>query len=71
VFLRIHIWLIPLLEYVVEQYLWSAWLFSSLVGSKDRGLVEHLLEPAMYICKKFYVISESNKDIVIQTDLDF
>jgi hypothetical protein len=46
--LRIHIWLTPLLEYAVEQYLWSDSLIavSSLVSSKDSGLAEHLLEPA-------------------------
>jgi Leucine-rich repeat (LRR) protein len=50
--LRIHIWLTPLLEYAVEQYLWSDSLIvvSSLVSNKDSGLVEHLLEPAIYIC---------------------
>jgi hypothetical protein len=26
---------------------------SSLVSSKDKGLVEHLLEPAMNLCKHF------------------
>jgi hypothetical protein len=43
------------------------------VSNKDSGLVEHLLEPAMHIfvCKDFYVISESNKDRVNRTDLDF
>jgi hypothetical protein len=43
----------------------------SLVSNKDSGLVEHLLEPAMYVCKDFYVISESNKGRVNRTDLDF
>jgi hypothetical protein len=45
-FLRIHIWLTPLLEYAVEQYLRSDSLIavSSLVSNKDSGLVEHLLE---------------------------
>jgi hypothetical protein len=72
-FLRIHIWFTPLLEYAVEQYLWSDPLiaFSSLVSSKDRSLVDHLLEPAMYLCKDFYGILESNKWGVIQIDLDF
>jgi hypothetical protein len=36
---------------------------SSLLCSKDRGLVEHFLEPAMYLCKDFYAILESNKAI--------
>jgi hypothetical protein len=51
-FLRIHIWLTSLLEYAVEHYLWSDSLIaiSSLVSNKDSGLVEHLLEPAMYLC---------------------
>jgi hypothetical protein len=51
-FLRIHIWLIPLLEYAMEQYFWSDSLIavSSLVSNKDSGLVEHLLEP---VCKDF------------------
>ena len=71
-FLRIHIWLTPLLEYVVKHYLWSDSLtaVSSLVSSKDRGLVEHLLEPAMYLCKDSYAISESSKGMVIQIDPD-
>jgi hypothetical protein len=71
--LRIHIWLTQLLVYVVEQYLWSDSLIvvSSLVSNKDSGLVEHLLEPAMYLYKDFYVISESNKGGVNRTDLDF
>jgi hypothetical protein len=43
---------------------------SSLVSSKDRGLVEHLLEPAMYLCKDFYAISESNKGRENQIDPD-
>jgi hypothetical protein len=44
--------LTPLLEYAVEQYLWSDSFIavSSLVCNKDNGLVEHLLEPAMYLC---------------------
>jgi hypothetical protein len=29
---------------------------SSLISNKDRGLIEHLLEPAMYLCKDFYAI---------------
>jgi hypothetical protein len=51
-FLRIHIRLTPLLEYAVEQYLWSDSLIavSSLVSNKDSGLVEQLLEPEMYLC---------------------
>jgi hypothetical protein len=50
--LRIHIWLKSLLEYAVEQYLWRNSLIavSSIVNNKDRSLVEHLLEPAMYLC---------------------
>jgi hypothetical protein len=44
---------------------------SSLASSKDRGLAMHLLEPAIYLCKDLYVILESNKGKVIQTDLDF
>jgi hypothetical protein len=56
--LRIHIWLTPLLEYAVEQDLWidSLIAVSSLVSSKDKGLVEHLLEPSMYLCENFYAI---------------
>jgi hypothetical protein len=51
-FLEIHIWLTPLLEYAVEQCLWSDSLIavSSLVSNKDSGLVEHLLEPAIHLC---------------------
>jgi hypothetical protein len=45
-------------------------MLAVLASSKDRGLVEHLLEPAMYLCKDFYVISESNNDRIIQTDPD-
>jgi hypothetical protein len=72
-FLRIHIWLTPLLEYAVEQNLWSDSLIavSSLVSNKDNGLVENLLEPAMYLCKDFYVNVESNKGSVNRIDLDF
>jgi hypothetical protein len=43
---------------------------SSLVSSKDTGLVEQLLEPEMYICEEFYAILKSNKGIVIQSDPD-
>ena len=63
----------PFLEYVVEQYLWSDSLtaVSSLVSSKDRGLVEYLLELAMHICLQgFLSISESSKGMVIQIDPD-
>jgi hypothetical protein len=72
-FLRIQIWFTTLLEYAVEQYLWSDSLIavSSLVSNTDTGLVEHLLELAMYLCKDFYVILECNKDRVNGTDLDF
>jgi hypothetical protein len=41
------------------------------VSNKDSGLVEHLLEPAMYLCKNFYVILDSYKGRVNRTDLDF
>jgi hypothetical protein len=41
---------------------------SSLVSIKDRGLIEHLLEAAMYLCKDFYAILESKNGMVIQTD---
>jgi hypothetical protein len=56
----------------VEQYFLSFSLqaVNILVSSKDRGLVEHLLEPAIYLCKIFFKISESNKNIVIQTAPD-
>jgi hypothetical protein len=72
-FLEIHIWLTPLLEFVVEQYLLSDSLIavSSLVSGKDRDLVEHLLESAIYLCEDFYAILESNKGRAIQTDPDF
>jgi hypothetical protein len=52
-------------EYAVEQYPWCESLIavSRLVSSNDRGLVEHLLEPAMSLCKYSYAISESNKGI--------
>ena len=51
-FLRIHIWLIPLIEWAVSQYLWRTCLIfvSSFVRRMDRGLVEHLDEPAMNLC---------------------
>jgi hypothetical protein len=51
-FLRIHTWLTPFLEYAVKQYLWSDSLIavSSLVSNNDSGLLEHSLEPAMYLC---------------------
>jgi hypothetical protein len=56
----------------VEQYLWSDSLIavSSLpvVCSKNRGMVEHLLQRIIYLCKDFYSILESNKDMVIQID---
>jgi hypothetical protein len=38
---------------------------SSLGSSKNKGLVEHFLEPAMYLCKDVYAILGSNKDRVI------
>jgi hypothetical protein len=42
------------------------------VSNKDSGLVEHLLGPAcIFVCKDFYVISESNKGTVNWIDLDF
>jgi hypothetical protein len=41
------------------------------VSNNNIGLDEYLLELAMYLCKDFYVILESNKDGVNQTDLDF
>jgi hypothetical protein len=65
-FLRIHIWMTP-------QYFWSDSLIavSSLVSNKDSGLVEHLLEPAMCLCKDFLVILEYNKGRVSRTFLDF
>jgi hypothetical protein len=42
-FLRIHIWLAPLLEYAVEQYLWSDSFIaaSSLVSNKDVKLIRY------------------------------
>jgi hypothetical protein len=40
------------------------------VSNKDSGLVEHLQEPAMCLCKDFYVILESKEGRVNQTDLD-
>jgi hypothetical protein len=50
-FLRIQIWLTPFLYYVEEQYLLSDSLIAvdSLVSSKNKGLVEHLLEPEIYL----------------------
>jgi hypothetical protein len=44
---------------------------SSLISSKDRGLVKHLQETAIYLCKDYCTILESNKARVIQTDLIF
>jgi hypothetical protein len=41
-------------------------IVTSLVSSKDRGLVEHLLEPAM----QFRAFLESNKGMVIQINPD-
>ena len=51
-FLRIHIWLIPLLELAVSQYFWRPCLIcvSSFVRRMDRGLVEGFDEPALNLC---------------------
>ena len=51
-FLRIHIWLIPLLEKTVSHYFWRPCFIcvSSFVRRKDRDLVEHLDKPAMNMC---------------------
>jgi hypothetical protein len=48
----IYIWLTLLLEYAAEEYLWSDTLIAviSLVSSKDRGSLEQLLEPVVYLC---------------------
>jgi hypothetical protein len=59
----------------VEQYLCSDSLIyvCNLVSGIDRDLVEHLLEPAMYlkfVYKDFYAILEPNKGMVIQIDPD-
>jgi hypothetical protein len=51
-FLRIHIWLTPLLAYTVAQHIRSL-SFTAVnifVRSTDRGFVEHVLEPAMNLC---------------------
>jgi hypothetical protein len=42
---------------------------SSLISNKDRGLVEHLLELAMYLCKDFNVILEANKGRLIRNSI--
>ena len=63
-FLRILIWFTPLLEYAVSQYFWRPCLIyvSSVVRRIDRGLVEHLVEPAMNWCLYGFCESlESNK----------
>jgi hypothetical protein len=73
-FLRIHIWLTPHLEYAMVQYLWNDSLIavSSLVSNKDSALVEHFLEQqCIFVCKDFYVISDSNRGRVNRSDLDF
>jgi hypothetical protein len=45
---------------------------SCLARNKNRGLVELLLEPAIYLCKDIYVISEkTNKGRGIKADPDF
>ena len=51
-FLRILIWLIPLLEEAVSQYFWRSCLIrvSSFVRRIDRGFLEHLDEPRMNLC---------------------
>jgi hypothetical protein len=66
--LIIDILLTLLLEYAVEQYLGSDSLIavSRLVSSKERSLVEDLLEPAMYLFKDFYAILEFSKGMTFK-----
>jgi hypothetical protein len=49
----------PLLLHAVEQYLRINYLIvvSSLESDNDRRLVEHLLEPAMYLCLQGFLFN--------------
>ena len=49
---RIHIWLTPLLAYAVSQYFWRPSLTAVRIRVRiwERGLVEHLAEPAICLC---------------------
>ena len=49
-FLRIHIWLTPLVEYISSQYFCSPSLTVEriVVNTLERCLVEHFEDPAMY-----------------------
>ena len=51
-FFRIHIWLTPLLAYAVSQYFWRPSLTAVRIRVRiwERGLVDHLAEPAIYLC---------------------
>ena len=66
VFLRIHIWLIPLLEWAVWLYFWRPCLIcvSSFVSRMGKGLVEHFDEPAINPClyMDFCASSKPNPD---------
>lgn len=47
----IHIWYTSLFEYTVALYSWSVSFIAVniLVKSKEKGFVEHLLEPDYYL----------------------
>ena len=52
-FFSIHIWLTPLLEWLVAQYLWRPVLIAVKIDVKswdDKGLVVHLEDPAIKRC---------------------
>ena len=58
-FFRIHIWLTPLLAYSVPQYFWRPSLTAVRIRVRfwERGLVEHLAEPALYIYLYGFLLS--------------
>ena len=51
-FFRIHMWLTPLLAYAVSQYFWRPSLTAVRIRVRiwERGLVQQLAEPAIYLC---------------------
>ena len=67
---RMHIWFAPLLAYVVSQCICSSYSFTAL-SIFWWGFVEHLLDPAVYLCKVFFFfkVLVSSIDMVIQMDL--
>ena len=64
-FFNIHIWFMPLREYVVSQYDWRPSLkaVNNVVSNWESPLVEHLADPAINLClecKDFNEALESN-----------